>query len=148
MSEERFAILIRDFAEHLKIEPPIVSEGELLLKYWGRTFQVSMALERAEITFSTVVFPGDYGAVFIFNELIADFNARHIFRGGYQLSVDPITFSLYLSVTKTLGRIEASGLSPFLDDFIRRCASYTRWYAGEIYRRLPDEPPEEARMPW
>lgn len=140
----RFALLIEDFLDLSDAEPPPVSGDEHLLDFGARTFHLALAPGSAEVRIATAVYfggaPGEIGP-----DLIADFNAYHLFHGGYRLAADPATASLYVSVRKSLARLEASGLDAFFEDFIARCISCTRWCVDEALGVFDAEPAEAAR---
>lgn len=109
--------------------------GDYLLKVGGRTFHLALSPKREEITISTPICVTGADSALVRADLLAKFNGVKLFCGGYRLSVDPLTKSVYVSVTKALDRLESDGLLPFLNDFSLRCASCTRWYANEVFRR-------------
>ena len=83
----------------------------------NRVFHVGLDAKRQEITLSTPVFFTDEAAAKACVDLVADFNAYHLFHGGYRLRIDPGTHYVYASQTKSLARAQASGLAVILDDF-------------------------------
>jgi hypothetical protein len=126
---ERFVSLMTGLKEATPLSEP--SADQLLLAIEDRPLHFWLSPARREITISTPVFLTD-GAVPA--EAIAAFNSFHLFQGGYRLSVDPLTKSIYASVTKALSRLEDIGLSKFVADFIPRCANCSRWCLDESLR--------------
>ena len=93
--------------------------------------QLTLSPEREEITFSTNVFCATDQPDLIRPELMAQFNAYHILHGGYHLSLAGDADLLRLNQRKSLARLESMGLDSFMEEFIARCASCTRWYLAE-----------------
>lgn len=143
---ERFTKLVESTLDPSAPETPEVTLDQCLLDVEGRSFHLGLSPERSEITFSTLVFYTDREPDQIYADLIADFNAYHLFRGGYRLSVDPDTLCLYVSVTRSLDGLESGGLSPFFADFIDRCVTCTRWYMDESARRIAEADMPESAM--
>jgi hypothetical protein len=144
--QERLTALIAAMLDPAAPQKPRVSADQCLLDVSDRSFHLGLNPERGEITFSTLVFYTDRDPDQIHADLIADFNAFHLFSGGYRLSVDPDTLCLYVSVTRSLDEFEKSGLEPFFADFIDRCMSCTRWYMDECSRRFAESIKPAAAM--
>jgi hypothetical protein len=59
---------------------------------------------------------------------VARFNADHLFRGGYCLTVDAHNGSVRLEQRVALDRFDAQGFAAHLVDFAARIAPCARWY--------------------
>lgn len=130
--QERFERLIHGDDVDFNIGPLVFTDNQSLLEIRGRTFHIGVSPERAEVAFSLMVYCANAEHDLIGADLVAEFNAWRLFYGGYRLSVDALTQCLYVSVTKSLSQLETTGLTSFVDDFIRRCVSCTRWCMGEV----------------
>jgi len=127
---ERFRKLVDDFLVR-SLGDEIPSGNQLMLELDGRRVHLGFLPEREEIVVSTMVYFAVDEPENIRPEAIAQFNAYHLFHGGYRLAVDQSSQCLYVSQNKPLARAEAAGLDALLGDFIGRCASCTRWYFSE-----------------
>ena len=135
---ERFLKLIVDFAGPGPEGVLELVQNEMTLDADG---PVRLVLEeqREEIVFSTLIYCAEGEPELLDDEIVADFNAYHLFHGGFRLSIDRDFECLYIVQTNSLARMEAVGLDAFFEDFITRCANCTRWYMAEIDLEEADE---------
>lgn len=142
---QRFSALIEDFLGPSNADRPPILADDCLLDIAARTFHLGLTPDGGSVAISTVVYLADGDPEQVLPDLIAEFNAFYLFRGGYRLSVDPATQSLYVSVNKSLAGLEGEDLDAFFDDLIERCAACTAWYMDELERGgAPGETPETA----
>lgn len=127
----RFVKLITGFIGSEPYDYGHLIDNEFMLNADGPVL-LKLDPERAEITFSTLIFCAGGEPELIDPEAIAEFNAYHVFHGGYRLSVDVETECLYIAQTKALTRLESAGLGEFFEDFVAHCCSCTNWYMAEI----------------
>lgn len=127
---ERFRKLVSDFLVK-SVGDEIPPGNQLMLEIDGRRVHLGFLPEREEIAFSTMVYFAVDEPENVRPESIAQFNAYHLFHGGYRLAFDQPSQCLYVSQSKPLANAEAAGLTAVLEDFIGRCANCTRWYFSE-----------------
>jgi hypothetical protein len=137
-SHDRFRALIKSFLGPDGFLPAGVDD-EFVIDADGPV-QLKLSPEREEIAISTRVISAIGQPELIRSGDIAQFNAFHLFNGGYRLWVHTDAECIVVSQSKALARLEATGLSAFLEDFIPRCASCSRWYANQLPPLFPETP--------
>jgi hypothetical protein len=85
---------------------------------------------------------GDAGGVLA--EPIAEFNAFHLFAGGYCLLVDDQSLSIYVDQTLSVQRFDVAAFSAHLADFADRAVSCARWYGAEVAESEAAMEPRQA----
>lgn len=107
--------------------------ADLTLDVIGRPVQVRLD-ERGLLHVSTAVFLNDGDAAQVLCESIAEFNAVHLFAGGYCLLVQPESGSLYVDQIVSPQRFDRKSFQAFLIDFAHRATGCMRWYAEALTR--------------
>jgi hypothetical protein len=138
---DRFTHLIQDLFKESEESPSVSGDG-YLLQFDGRMVHLGLDADRSEVTISTQVYFVDEDADELTVDLITEFNAHHLFNGGYRMGRDPESYNLYVSQCNSVAHLERAGLHVYLDDFISRCVACTRWCGAEAVQR----PPSEAAM--
>ena len=111
---------------------------DIIVEAYGKVVQLRL-LENGKLMISTIVYFNMSDDEYVDNRNIAEFNAYHLFRGGYRLMVEPTTSSVYVEEGATIRGQNAESLSARLADFVSRSISCTRWYIEKL-RSSRDKP--------
>ena len=134
MINDDFQALLRGYLVSRGMDPSdVVAADDYLLNAGGRVVQLRLG-DGGTMRLSTMVFYNEGMADRVLAVPIAEFNAFHLFAGGYCLLVDEPSGSLYVEQELAVGRFDAGGLRRHLEDFSTRATSCARWYLEELTR--------------
>ncbi|MEI2384474.1 hypothetical protein [Breoghania sp. JC706] len=131
-SQDAFRSLVRDcLIARGKIPSQIEDADDYMLEARGRILQLRLGPE-GTMLLSTMVFYNENDEAQVRETAIAEFNAYHLFAGGYCLHVDERSKSLYVEQELMIRRFDAEGLREHMDDFAVRATTCSRWYLQEL----------------
>lgn len=104
---------------------------DIIIEAHGKIVQLRL-VEKRKILLSTIVYFNMMGEEYVESNIISEFNARHLFRGGYRLMVEPTTFSIYVEESLNIYNFDCEKLSIKLYDFVKRSISCTKWYIENL----------------
>lgn len=96
----------------------------------GRMIQARLFPERDLAACSTLVRYNEGWDEPVLFRTVAEFNAYHLFHGGYCLVADEDSGSLYVNQNRRLSTLDAAKFSSWLEDFGHRAGACARWYAA------------------
>ncbi|MEM5584674.1 hypothetical protein WNZ15_19585 [Roseibium sp. AS2] len=129
--QDEFRALVADYLVDQGKQPQEIEAGDdYLLNAQDRILQLRLGMGGAMLL-STMIFYNDGDTVQVLNGPIAEFNAYHLFAGGYCLHVDAASGSVYVEQELTTGRFDAGSLRQHLLDFADRATSCARWYLDQ-----------------
>jgi hypothetical protein len=132
--QHRFWALLSDLLGESDGAASADRDTDIVLDIVGRPIQLRLD-ERGQLHVSTMVFFNDSDSAQILREAIAEFNAVHLFAGGYCLLVNPESGSLYVDQIVSLHRFDGKSLRAFLIDFAHRATGCMRWYGQQLARQ-------------
>lgn len=145
-AQKDFQALVRDYLTDRGKDPSdIVAADDYLLEAGGRILQLRLGDDGAMLL-STMIFYNDGKAEHLLAGPIAEFNAFHLFSGGYRLLVDEQRGSLYVEQELAIERFDAAGLRRHLEDFADRATSCARWYLAQVRERDSASTPEQGTI--
>ncbi len=83
---------------------------------------------RRGMTLSATIMEGVGDPRYLVPEIISDFNATQLFRGGYCLMVEPEFRGLYVNQHLSLDGLAPATLAALVGDFSRRSGEWRIWY--------------------
>lgn len=142
----KFRVTIDGYlAIHAPDCPPVDAIG-CFVPVEDRLVQLLLDVEREEFIFSMSVFITNGVEDYIVPEIVADFNAVHLFDGGYHLAVEEETKGLYVSMRRKLGTLTPSEIDGLLRAFVRRSRKWTLWYLEASENYWEEEAVAEAAL--
>lgn len=142
--QKNFQNLVKDYLINCgKAPSDIVASDDYLLEAGGRIFQLRLGAG-GMMLLSTIVFYNNGKVEDLLAEPIAEFNAFHLFSGGYRLLVEEESASLYVEQELAIERFDAPRLLRHLEDFADRAASCTRWYLDQLKEKYAAHAPEKG----
>lgn len=129
-----FRLLFADLLESRSDDADMDFPTDLLVDVDGRPVQARLD-EAGALHLSTAIFFPDDDTALIDRQAIAEFNAYHLFRGGYCLLVDQRSGALYVDQAMSVQSLGRDTRDACLADFAERSGSCARWYATECAAR-------------
>ncbi|PTW56637.1 hypothetical protein C8N35_111100 [Breoghania corrubedonensis] len=131
-SHDAFRSLVTDYLVGRGKTPSQIEDADdYMLEARGRIVQLRLGREGTMLV-STMVFYNENDDTQVRDTAIAEFNAYHLFAGGYCLHVDERSQSLYVEQELTVSRFDADGLRDHMEDFAVRATNCARWYLKEL----------------
>ena len=140
--QEEFRGLVNGYLSSLGREHESLEQPGCFIEAEGVLVQLLLEPGRAEVTFSATIFDGVEDPRYLVQEIISDFNAVNLFRGGYCLLVEEVSSGLRVNQRRSLASLSPRTLGEVLDDFAGSTTHWRRWYRMAAGSSWPSPLPE------
>ena len=129
---ERFRSTVSGYLKENGVVVNTSDIGEdIIIEAQGKVVQLRL-IDDGKMLISTIVYFNMMGEEYVDYRMVSEFNAYHLFRGGYRLMVEPSTLSIYVEENVSVQEYDAERLSTKLYDFVKRSISCTKWYIESL----------------
>ena len=131
MDEDADLIKPEDYYARATRPDALAEDRAAFVKVAESYLQVRLMAARGEFICSAMAHFHFANAEPVDHDIVARFNAYHLFRGGYCMLVHPPSGSLYVNQSRSAASLNEASFLGWLADFANRSQNCIRWIAAE-----------------